>query len=400
MKFSKTFLIFVLAFVYFNFAIKYGYSIYYQSSSDFSSYYAAVNLWWSDGLSPYDFGLLSKKATFYMVTPYVYAPPSLILFLPLTFFSLESAKGIFLIFNHLLLIAGLIFLIKSSIKQNNILLALIYVFFVGFYNPLIVELLSAQVNLVILFLLLIFWRGIRNEGSDYLAGFALATGIVLKTYPVIFLVLLFILNRRKLLFLSLAFLGGYVLLAYSLISKEIWQSWLFNTVQAAKYSSLLPHHPAPANIYNLNINGFFSRLFPADLSCAVTYTATLSILLYSAVLVFKSRNNLKTEVLDLSFFIFCTLYHLLGIYTWEHHFVILLPACYYVLKLNLLENKPKELFALLLVLIIASSVPYFTIAQDSSFLFKLIAPTKFFALFGLWIYFTDRLSSMRLQQLE
>lgn len=398
MKLSKTLFLFFAIFVYYNFAIKYGYLILFQSSSDFNSYFAAAKLSWQDNLSPYLFDLLSKKAYPFVVTPYVYSPPSLLLFFPFTFFSLKIAKAAWLITSHLIIFAGLLFLVAQALKKNENILYLIFIVFVSFYNPLVVELISAQVNIFVLLMLILFWKCLRNELSPSIGSFALATSIILKTYPIIFLPLLLLLSKWRYLLLTLIFLVFYLTLSYLLLPKEIWQSWYETTVQAASYSSVLPFHPHPSNIYNLNINGYFARLINADnLSRILSYLLALIILAYSSLIVFRNRKDNSNEGIDISFFIFCLLYHLLAVYTWEHHFVILIPACLYILKVNYKIEKDnyKNIFALLMIAIIASSIPYYPLNESTGFVLRLISPIKFYALIGLWIYFVKRLSSIR-----
>jgi hypothetical protein len=108
---------FVIFFVlYYTFVIQYGWGLRNASSIDFPTFYGASVNFFRFGESPYDLEklrlLISPR-----VYPYLYPPPSLLLFFPLSELTYIDARHALLIVNHLLFLL-LIFTIPLCLNQS------------------------------------------------------------------------------------------------------------------------------------------------------------------------------------------------------------------------------------------------------------------------------------------
>jgi hypothetical protein len=88
------------------FVIRMGYGLVNEDQPDFATYYWASFLAFHDGRSPYDvplFTALAKNGA----SPFLYPPPSLLFFYPLSRLAYDTARMVFLLINQLCLFVSL-----------------------------------------------------------------------------------------------------------------------------------------------------------------------------------------------------------------------------------------------------------------------------------------------------
>lgn len=114
----------------FDFILHYG--VYRLSSAniDFPSFYYGARAAFELGLSPYRFGVwrvLQKSYTGGVLYPYIYPPPSLLFFYPLSLLDYETAKVVLLALNHLLIMVFLYLFLFRILRLRPSYLGLVFV---------------------------------------------------------------------------------------------------------------------------------------------------------------------------------------------------------------------------------------------------------------------------------
>jgi len=148
----------LLAIMGVRFFILYGWNHLAFPNADLPSFYAASIQVFRHGASPYDFqklaGLMQEQ-----VYPFLYPPPSLLLYSPMALFSYAHVRVAVLLLNHLsvALVLWLIpfRLMKLELRRDAAMLALLFVYVLTF-NPIVETGQHGQVNLLLLLLLLGF----------------------------------------------------------------------------------------------------------------------------------------------------------------------------------------------------------------------------------------------------
>ncbi len=166
-------LVFLVVFV--NFGIKQGINQIGATDIDFPAYYYAPTLVFQQKLSPYPLGNwnLVEDLVGQELWPYVYPPPSLLLFAPLNWLSYETAEIVFLALNHLLTVFIAYLLFSKILKINNLLHWLIGLSYFYLFAPLAITISFGQNNLIVLALILLFWYALKKRGILFLAQFRL-----------------------------------------------------------------------------------------------------------------------------------------------------------------------------------------------------------------------------------
>lgn len=188
---------FLLFLLYGNFLIQHLFNEWNFPTVDFPSFYFAAISAFKDGISPYNYGHLAgyEAQIGQHIFPFFYPPFSLPLFYPLSVVPYEAARDAFLILNHLLVVASPLLtatLILGERKFSTLALAGVAIYLLS--RPVAVTLLSGQVNLVVLFCLLVHWFAVKKD-RPIVSGLALSCAILLKTYPAIFLLPLLLRKR-------------------------------------------------------------------------------------------------------------------------------------------------------------------------------------------------------------
>lgn len=354
-------------------------------NKDLPSFYTASVSVFDLGESPYDperLGLLMDDNEY--VYPYLYPPPSLLFFFPLSLLTYADARQVVLIVNHLLflilLLAIPLSLLRARPKRDFAVIALCIVYSLAFY-PVVVTLEHGQVNILLLFFFVLFWLFARKEKA-MLAALFLALAILLKTYPIIIIPLLLLTRRWRESVYTVAWLGLVVIVSLLILPNTVWHDWLVNVFPSGGYMITPAGMYPPAAIWNQNLNGFFARAFAGGewsdpvwvnpvLAKFLTYAAAGLISIVTALAVWRSR--IRKDSLDRTMLVALPAMYLIAPFSWEHHLFYLLPCI-----LILLNSRP--LFET------GSKAVFFSLGFASAFLIGLpmALEFKFYGVVVLW----------------
>lgn len=231
--------------------------------NDFKVYYDA-SLQFSDGLNPYGqaYGLSSGY--------FKYAPPTLYLFLPYTYFDFETARII-----HYLVMSVLIFFIyKFLFKLSRAYFGefakpkhfyfLLWLFIFSLVH-LTRELHLGNVNLILIFLTLISLDFIRKKKKTA-AGVSLSLLILLKPYFAIVILPLMIKREWKVIFIQISTTFAFIALPF-LISgfnetTQLYQDWL--TSMKSHSTGMFSEHTFTSIVYSysgIKLNDYWQMIF-------------------------------------------------------------------------------------------------------------------------------------------
>ena len=378
-------LLMIFFFLYGSFLYEHGWKYRDTPNKDLPSFYTASVSVFNLGESPYDperLGSLMDGNEY--VYPYLYPPPSLLFFFPLSALTYADARHIVLIVNQLLFLflvwAIPLSLFRARPKHDFAVIALCIVYSLTFY-PVVVTLEHGQVNILLLVFFVLFWLFARKEKA-VLAAFFLALAILLKTYPIILIPLLLLTRRWRESVYTVAWLGLAVIVSLIVLPNTIWYDWLINVFPSGGYMNTPAGMYPPAAIWNQNLNGFFARAFTEnswsnpvsvnpDLAKLLTYAAAGLTAAITGLTVWRSRTY--NDSLDRTMLVALPAMYLIAPFSWEHHLFYLLPCI-----LILLNSRP--LFGSL------SKAVFFSLSFASALLIGLPVGLefKFHAVVVLW----------------
>ncbi len=294
-----------------------GTSYFRMTHVDLPSFWGAAQLVFNRGESPFSLDALRAITADDTTFPWLYPPPSLFVFAPLAAVPYATAQTLVLALNHVLLVV-LAWLIPLGLlkldPRRDVLAIAACLTFVAFFGPVFVTLYNGQTNLLVTLAVVVFWLAARDH-RDVIAALALTLAVLLKTYPLILLPLLFIIGRRKLVLLTLGALA-LVALASLGLPAGLWTDWWTKVVPAGGYGAT-PHGLfAPDSVFNQSLHGVFSRLQLAPL----TWLASALVLAVTTLATVRRR--------ELEYVVSLALpaVFLIAPVSWEHHLVTLLPV--------------------------------------------------------------------------
>lgn len=423
----------ILVFLYVPFAYTNGVKLHSIAFVDLSSFYYAAQTTFQRHQSPYAPGALAwgAQATHDPVWPYLYPPPTLLLFSPFAHMSYGTAKLLVLAANHVCVL-GLLFLllhllglsgflrpraagqVQSDGSGRNEWLALFLTVYLFLFQPIVQTLMAGQINLYVILLLCLMWYALKKNASPVLSALPLALAIVLKTYPLLFLPVLLLKGRGRTAAWTLGFLALVMAVSYVVLPHRLWQDWLTLVVPYGGYTKTVPGLFSPSSVWNQSVNGFATRLF-ADPQTAVrvmpgaarglAYCLCAALFGAEMLLTWRLRAAQKAaagkqsgstaapDTLDREFALFLLTLYLVAPLSWEHHLVFVLPAVF--LALAQVFSRQESLQRTLWV-----AVPAFMIAWPihldnagwERHVFHLFLSLKFYAVLALWLFFAAGLA--------
>jgi hypothetical protein len=333
--------------LYASFLYNHGWKYRDTPNTDLPSFYTASVSVFNLGESPYDperLGLLMERGVY--VYPYLYPPPSLFFFFPLSVLTYADARHVVLIVNHLLFLilvwAIPLYLLRTKPGDGFAEIALCIVYSLTFH-PVVVTLMHGQVNILLLAFFVLFWLFARREKA-VLAALFLALAILLKTYPIILIPLLLLTRRWRESAYTIAWLGLAVIVSLVVLPNTVWPDWLINVFPSGGYMSTPAGMYPPSAVWNQNLNGFFARAFTEsgwsnpvwvnpDLAKLLTYGAAGLTAAITGLAVWRSRTS--KDSLDRTMLVALPAMYLIAPFSWEHHLLYLLPSI-----LMLLNSRP------------------------------------------------------------
>lgn len=347
-----------------NFTFEYGIKITSeQKTIDFPSFYWASDALFNHSISPYDFNYLQSN-TEKKIFPFLYPPPSAILFYPLSLFEYKNALVIYSVINHLAIIAAIFLLIKifnyKCLSIQSLLLTIII------YNsyPLVENTYSGQVSVIVLVFLLIFV--LLKDRFQTIACLALALAIILKMYPIVILPVLLINRNYKLLIKTTSLLLLLTLGSTLFIPSFVWKDWLVNVVPSGGYGEY-PEGLTDVSLFdNKGVNGVFAEILikqdPAKIANypvfakAATYSICIGLVIITFFVVYRYIDQNAREALEKIVFVTMPLIFLIAPFSWTHHIITIYPTVIYLLMIYFQDSLKKlnlqMLFMILVILII------------------------------------------------
>ncbi len=325
--------------LYAPFLVNHGYRYLRSPSLDLPSFHAAAKVTFALRGSPYNRQVLKTQYHGRGVFPYLYPPPSLLLFAPMSLMSYEHTHFAHLALNHLLVLL-LLWLLVFRVHHraggpSAIARAVVLVYFFQFY-PIAYVLSTGQVNLVVVCSLCLSWVCLRRDKSMHASVF-LSLAILAKTYPAVPAVFLLLCRRFKTAWLTALWLCAFSLVALVAVPWEAWSEWFREVLPRGGYGETPQALFHPAVTGNQSLNGLFSRLFtrtewsypivvnPA-LGKLLTYAAALAVLAASAWAVHRAWRRDAASALDHAMCVALPAMVLVAPFSWEHHLVFVLPV--------------------------------------------------------------------------
>jgi hypothetical protein len=383
--------------------------------TDYPGYYLAAHNVFVNGATPYGFDAFDSYAELFgrWMPPYVYPPPSILAFWPLTFFSIKNGFVVFTLISHLCLLGSMwLIIVRLSPLPRQLPIRTVFICFsmayVLSFDAVKITLQLGQINLIVLFLICVFLAALQEGSPPWRIAAPLSIAILLKTYPVFLLILLVARRRFKAAVLTLTFFGVFVALAVVVVPPYVWSSWLTEVVPAAsstKYMNFLFSHTPLDFTWNQSIGGVLKRLLGDTIwgypplswpALAAPLTKVLDAIVigitsFLAFRYYKSRRPLDGVADDTAAFLL--MMYLVAPVSWDHHLVYVLPAA--ILALGFIVERKirgKAAFGLAVILCMLA----WRVELDAS-LFKkhwwaLLGFAKFYAVVALWIFFAVRLA--------
>lgn len=380
----------LLILAYMPFLYSYGARLRSFSYTDFPSFYGGARLAFAQKHSPYDMNALRATARDAEperfveqkrhVYPFLYPPPSLLLFYPMGHMSVWTAKLTLLVANHVCLLAVLFMVLVPiagfGVKQIGVeLLPAFLVFYLLSFSGVQLTIIEAQVNLLVLALICLAWWGIRCDWPAWAIAPPLAIACVFKMYPVLFIGMLAVRRKYAAAGLTAGLLAAVWGIGWFALPREFWQDWAARVVPSCGYFGS-PLGVFPSTVAgNISFAGFMSRLFlplrlsmesgfgtsPALYPHPVLGRALTLALLATAVLVTLAVSHAALRAaglsradrgrqINLQFSAFLILTFLVAPVAWDHHLAYVAPAAVIAILSVLRDGRERGRWAVPVVL--------------------------------------------------
>ncbi len=346
-KLGSVFFIALTAFLVYQFVVRYYFGEAREDAVDFPSYYYGAKLTFELRTSPYTITgwniaeqQYKNEAGEGTLFPFLYPPPSLPIFRLFTLFEYESAKLLMLGMNHVLALTFILLFFFNILKLHTYdLLPIAGILY--FYNffPLILTIYSGQVNLLILILICLTWLGVKEKWHPFSIALPLALSIILKLYPFLFFIILFLRKEYKAILYTIVILVSMAVISTSFLPHSIWGDWIGNVATKGYLQDIqgvVTGKPANQSINALLIRTFFGLnirfaplLVPPSWAIRISpYIACGLVGLISLAATWQTTLNSNEVNLHLQFSIWLLAMFMVAPISWDHHLVLILPAIY------------------------------------------------------------------------
>ncbi len=378
---------------------------------DLGSFYWSSQLTFNQHHSPYDLATLSRlsEATGQKVFPYLYPPPSLLLFFPLSWTTPRGAEIAMAILNHAcVLVIGWILFVKilgytpRSLVSEWVPGGLLIYFLTSRGIGLTID--YGQINVIVLTLLCLCWWAIKSDAPPLAIALPLALATLLKTYPALFILLLLLQKQYRSAFWTMGLLMGVAVLSLAVLPDGLWPQWLNAVAPTGGFCQAPYGLHSPAVEANQGINGFVSRLCLATpvgpalvhsrRTCVALGYAMAGAILAVTTWTCRSSKSPDPNTIDLRFSAFLIASFLVAPLASAHHLAYITPAA--IVALTILSrdrqgiSKRRKAAILLAAAVIAW--PLSTTALPLSGPAMVAANSIiFYAVVGLWAWIIHRL---------
>ena len=337
--------------------LSFGYMLW--TSMDFPSFYWGAQVAFQGHTSPYtaDAFVAIKAASSQHVFPYLYPPPSLLIFSPFALMSYKYARMTMLGVNELCLFGFLyVFLFKImgftlrglASQVGTLVIALYVILSVGVARTID----HGQINIVVLLAVCLSWYAMKRRASDAAVAAPLVVAILLKTYPILLIPMLLMRRRFGAAVWTGGLLAAVTAVAWVVLPGQVWGDWLRNVVPTGGYGQIPFNLFNPAAWGNQSLNAFAARLFVGheykpqlwysrQAWTVSAYAMCVPVLLVTmGALWWSSRRDLRTaalpaadrpaagpvDAIDVEWSAALAMQFLIAPLSWYHHLVFVLPA--------------------------------------------------------------------------
>jgi hypothetical protein len=356
-------------------------------SNGFASYYTASRLI-IEGENTSDFyndDYFSSKVQNYVNGIYeiysVNLPTTALMVLPLAFFSHDTARIFWNIFN-LLLLAFTIYFILRKMQFNQLWLPFTLILIFSF-QPLYSNMLQAQAYVFIFFLLSFVFFGYKFD-KEKLVGFCMGIVLIAKSAGTILLFLFAIQKKWKSLLWVFIYLLIIILLSLPILGINSWLVYLDKLLNYSSDPSLsvTAHQSIYSFCYHLfsynskwNLNPIIDQAIIAKMLMIIF---SLSVILLTVYYVIKFKK------VELAFGSFIIISLIANPTTMDYHYVIILIPIFILIEW-LRRNGTRIYWSLFIFsfLLIALDFPYVSPKLSGGWL-ALLAYPKLYGAVGLW----------------
>ena len=336
---------------------------YRHVSSDFvQDYIASYSLRYGRALYGENITTLSKEMLGFNGIENFHPPFNALLFLPFSFLNYQTAYVVIGLISIILLSLINQLVVKGLNLGNEWFFNLMC--FTFLWYPVFYCLGTGQSSMIIAACLISGWFCLRSE-KEYVAGFLFAIATLIKLFPGLVLLYLFMNKKWSAFFATVLFIIIGIILTTSIVG--------FDNIQTYTITMVAKDIDEWRNfVLNHSVSGMITRVFgdrtpwtepliqlPQIKSLLIIFV-NLSILIYT---IFKTKvMAAKKELADYAFGLTIVAMLLLSPITWGHIFpVLILPIC---ILLREYINEPSSLrLCILLIIIFFLSLPDVLIAR-------------------------------------
>lgn len=401
---SKKILLLLFLLIYIPFFLRYGRNYISIDHIDFPSFYSAAKIAFDNHQSPYEYESLHQAGVF-KGPPYMYPPPSLLIFYPLSLMSYQTAKTVMLAISHLCLLFFIyIFffnILKLKFHPIFYLFSIVYVF--SFF-PIVHTLWLGQVNLLVLVFLCFSWYAFQKNSRSVQVALPMSLAIILKAYPALFVLYFMTKKKYAIVLWILGFLAIYSIIAYFPLPQKAWSDWFTGVLPSGAYGKEAMNVLSPTSPWNQSVNGFISRIFiqnrfsesffhsPSTAQILPYFISVIILLTSIGICCFSAKRQGDRMLIHQEFSLFLLTMYLIAPLSWDHHLVLVLPSI--ILIIYLLVYHEKKLTSVIIVglsvLLLGWKLNLGSPSLTSGLL-TLVISIKLYAVIVLWIYLVIRL---------
>lgn len=261
--------------------------------------------------------------------PFVYPPITLVLFAPLTIFSLFWAGKIWVTFSIIFIFISMLVMWELVKKTMPLWLYLLLCACFFFAFPTKFTLGMGQINIGIL-MLLVVGSYYYLMGKETISGICFGIAFIFKFFPALFLLYFFFRKNTKVLFsIFVLFFLSIVIPPIFFPSIDMYSYWF---VRLPTYFSGMP-----TDYYNQAISGFLARFFSySAVLVGIKNLVTIFVIGISFSIINRYEKK-DTRLLSLSLLVIVNV--LCNTFSWQHHFVLLfisfISVVFYLIKFRL-----------------------------------------------------------------
>ena len=291
-------------------------------------YYAAVVL--RGGGNPYSLSELSATAKGH-VYPFLYPPTSLPLFRQLALGGMNASLLGFQLISFLCLIYMLFVVINTAEEEQwPMSWRMVGLVSLASFSAIPMTFQAGQVNFMTTAAILFAWTTARRSdlrgGSAVACAGALLVATLLKTYPVLLLIVFLVRGDFKVVAWFAAFMAADALLAWLTIPHEVWRAWFVNVMPTGRFGVTTFGLYPPSAAWNQSLNGALSRMVGERMTTTLGPFVQVAVLGFTAAVCWTFRRSERRGFYDLGFGAILSATFLIAPVSWFHHFVFLIPA--------------------------------------------------------------------------